>query len=725
MRSRSRLALACALAGFLLAPANGQSQSRFRASAEALQFQVAVENSAGEFVNGLTPEDFRVSVNGAAREIVDVFEIDLGGGREPKVPDRLPAAGWRQFVLLFDAAFNSPRGVRAAQKAALSFIDSGLATTDLVSVVTFDVVSGVKIRVPLTRDRRQVRAAIDGLGLTQATRTVDRPGFLTQFIRGDLAGPARPEQAARTDTPRPEVEAALGDILGAVTRAEQGQYRGWVETYVSQIGVLGRILAMYRGRKHVFFFTTGFEDRLLTGNASESLSSPARFDPANPAAMVADNPEETFGSSDIRSALEDSIQELRSADTLLHMVDVAGVGGGRGADNARFRSDGFESTMSGRSSLTVWADGTGGSVVWNTNRLADALAELERANRQFYVVAISRGTEDGDTIELDIEVALPDAHVTSAPRRFAPPPNYDDMSEAQRQAQLAEFVTKGVEETGMAFDLLAPVFPGRNDIARVPIVVEVPWGQLQAIAKARGDGRIGLDLIAYVVTAEGTMIDLTDRHVELDLRGMRGRMEGLPLRIYDLLWAGPGEHIVRVVVRDTEVGMAATATRPLVVRGAAGNGLTVSTPVVVDTEHPGMVMRTFDPTNPPPHKADGPVSYPFSVAGTELTPMARVELEAGAEWQILVPVAGLSRHPFTGQTQLSTRLSVGAVGDPVSLPELTLLGREPALDGSAEILWIRVEGTGEIPSGFHELRVEVMDAISGTVGASTTGIRIR
>ncbi len=690
---------------------------QFRSNVELIQFQVNVADDEGLFVPGLVTQDFEVRVDGEPRELVLAYEVNRAprGTRDggPLPYSSLPAAAWRQWVMLFDAAFNSPRGVLEARKAALAFLDESVLPEDLVSVVTYNVVEGVRTIVPLTRDRVQIRTAIDGLGLTQATRNIDRAGFIADLMEG--AAGAGDASGGKT-----EADVAIEEIIGMVKRSEFAQYTNFVARYASQLQQLGELMQVIRGRKHVLFFTEGFEDRVLVGKSLDELAADSNRIQTNPGEGLASiGSEERFGSADVRDAIDDAVGDLREADALLHMIDVSGLAGGRdrGSDPGNFRPSLLGArTRSGRNSLTIWADGTGGSVVWNTNKIVSGLSDIERAARNYYVLAVPRRPEDPDSFDIDVSVRRDAAVVTSAASRLTVPGKFETMSPMQQQAQLAEFISKGLVDSSLAFETAVTPFAGENDISRVAVIVEVPWEQLEALAGAGNDDTVELEMFSYLLNSSGTMMDLADGQVILDLARMRNSSSaGLPFHYYNLMWSGPGLNQVRTIIRDAEVGLISARTDDVPVPHRSRAGLFIDGPVAIDWQHPGLMLRGFDPDNPPEHKKDGPVAFPFALGDFELTPAAIATAAPGDVVQFYSQMHGFALNPSTLQPTWEVKIRLlDPTGNVVAVERARVIeqDRDPAT-GAIQVL-AGVELPHTLTSSFHTIQMTVHDLVAGT-----------
>jgi VWFA-related protein len=720
-RRSVRTAVAASLVAALLVPAASIAQQRpqFRARVDVVQFQVRVTDADGAFVPGLTASDFALSVEGNSRPITSVYEVNLAAPAEDG-ETALPPAGWRQWILFFDAAFNNPRGVVEAQAAALDFVKNQLHERDLVGVATFNTVSGARLVVPLTRDREQVITAINGLGLNQATQNVTRSGFLASPIL-DLSLAEAGGVATGGNEPAGgggplDIAALLAEMAQQVRSLEYAEYSSVVAQYAEQMETVGQMLRTIRGRKHVVYFSQGFDDAVLTGQSLDQLTATTDAIQQDAGlALAQSSGDERFGSADVRASLDSSLDVFRSADAVIHVVDPSGLGGGRdrtSIGSAQTSSGDFNSRGGTRSALTSLADATGGQMHWETNDIIGAMSEIEEANRAYYVVAFARAASDGEVVALDVTVSRAGTTV-DAPGELAAPMDFAAMSDIEKQLQLAEFVTKGITESDLVFDLATGAFYGDGVRNRLPVIVEVPWSQMEELASSGADSNVELEILSYVLDDQDRMVDFSSGEVSLNMEAMAGSgAAGLPFRYYDLLWAGPGERRVRTILRDKELGRISAVTSALAAVGnhAAGD-VVVSGPIGVDWEHPGLIMRGFKAENPPPHKVDGPVAYPFNVGENEITPTAILSGTAGSD-QYAYFVAHNLGEDAEGNvpTQVGMILQSG-VGEQIPLAAQAIVANY--YDAASDGLQMVVKATlpADLQPGYYELVIMVNDTL--------------
>ncbi len=690
---------------------DGAQRPQFRATVEVVQLQVAVADSRGDHIPNLSSDDFVLRVDGRLRDLTAVYEVDLRQirGDEFEEDHYIPPAGWRQFLMFFDFSFSTKRGILRARDAALDFVELRTHPKDLIGVATYTSIGGLKLVSPFTADRAQVANAIRGFGVDRAKYLVDPAGFALQPLADLLT-----LQENRTDAATGTEQDALQQLIEAtlfaanVDTASQDfrRYRDEVVNYADQLVGLGNMLTATRGRKHVLLFSAGFDDKVLTGQSLDELAEDTQRLQQGQSWAV--NSETRFGSADLRESLAKAVENLNASDTVFHAFDVGGLGDERVAGT-------FQLTEGGKQGLAYLAEETNGTITWNANDLTPALATLAEETARYYVLAYPKDDDDATVVELDVEVRGPGAQILAAPKRFSPPPAYVDMDETQQQLQLSEFISKGIEEEDMIFDVRATAFAGDRRISRLAVVVEIPFGQLEAIAEARGDGATELDILGYVTDAQGQMRDMFSRRVRLTMQQLSGRMEGLPFRYYDLLWALPGSQQVRVLVRDVQAGRLSTRTEIVEVPGFQNpTGVVVSGPVPVDAAHPGLLMRGIDPSAPPRHREGGPVAYPFVVGDQEVTPQVYTLTAAGGVCQFLIVAHNLARHPFTGQVQTSLNATaIDESGASHAVASINLVARHYDAQQNSTSMLVEAVLPNSLGEGAYLLEIDLVDAIAG------------
>src|SRR6266508_4619916 len=127
-------------------------------SVNVVEVPVTVVDGSGNAVRGLTAANFKLVDQGKERAITSFDSIDFALKQPANVA--MNAAARRNFMLLFDLSFSSPRSMARAQEAARNFVEKGVQPRDLVGVGTIDVEHGFRLVTAFTTDRELVASAI-------------------------------------------------------------------------------------------------------------------------------------------------------------------------------------------------------------------------------------------------------------------------------------------------------------------------------------------------------------------------------------------------------------------------------------------------------------------------------------------------------------------------------------------------------------------------------------
>jgi hypothetical protein len=416
---------------------------------------------------------------------------------------------------------------------------------------------------------------------------------------------------------------------------------------------------------------------------------------------------------------------LRRADASIHAIDPSG---GRAiGDPSSFSgpggdlSQGFDSQSlgirNGRQALTALAVGTDGTVHYNLNDLEVALADIESRTAAFYMIGYPKRADDPPTVDIEVRVNVPGIRVVSSPRALTPPPDFRDLNGAQRQLQLAEFLNDDVDRREIGFDSQVVAFPESAGAARVALLMEIPGLDLDAIASRRSDARLQFEIAAFALDENDTILDEVRRRVSLDVAQMReaGPLYEQSLRYSDLLDVTPGGHRVRLLVRESELGLLSSRTmrfwvdapdqqirvmRPLVVRG-----LGAAAPAAEDEE------PTFDP---------------LSVNGRRLSFAAGPVLRPGEPFRLLVLAYNLPRDADSDQVLAGLALeAVDADGEPYRLTGWEIIGSAHDIEHDLTQLLVEARFPDGVPNGSGQLWARFVDRVSGLRVEEQTGIYVQ
>ena len=153
-------------------------EPRFQSSVEVTSLDISVVDDRGKPIDGLTPADFTVRVDGNPRRVVTAEWVPLAApaSDEPVAPPpdgystNEGATGGRLIVMAIDQPNIRFGGAMAIQKAAQAFIDR-LTPSDRVAVAGFGIGAPA---TPFTSDRERIKKALSRMvGQRQLGRSVD------------------------------------------------------------------------------------------------------------------------------------------------------------------------------------------------------------------------------------------------------------------------------------------------------------------------------------------------------------------------------------------------------------------------------------------------------------------------------------------------------------------------------------------------------------------------
>jgi len=354
------------LAASLAAAAAGAAEVRrppvYSADVSLVLLPVFVADGGGRAVRGLRAEDFAVQEDGKRVEIVSFRYVDTTSTEDQEEIRQSPPAR-RRFLLLFDKSFTDPGGLSRAQRAAVEFVRLRLAPSDLAAVATIDVNRGVRIVANFTEDRHLLAHAVQTLGVATFARISDPLALAVDLNITDIVTSGAPGEGVAE-------EGVLNNVMAAIVRrmraAEDQAYRAQVMSLITNLRELANGLRTVEGRKQVLYFSAGFDSRVLVGEsgpdqreASQSIAEGRiwEVDGLN-----------RYGDMRVRDLMQEATRSLSSADTVVHSIDVTGLGSDNSLQLMRSPED-SQRSVPGRESLNMLAADTGGRFFKDTNDL--------------------------------------------------------------------------------------------------------------------------------------------------------------------------------------------------------------------------------------------------------------------------------------------------------------------------------------------------------------------
>lgn len=718
LRASATLALIGSLA-LLLAPVHPLAAQSFEEETWVVEIQVPVNvvDRNGEPVRGLTRKDFEVSDRGHKREIVDFQVIDLEV-LQPRPGEALeevvPAVARRHFLLLFDLSFSTPNSILRARQAARDFVVDKLHPTDLAAVMTFSLQHGLRLVVTFTPDRAQLARAIDTLG---APGLLERRAGLGDPLRfmidvpveagsgsaatsgGTLGSDELPDLAQ--GSPQEALVAHLNVIAHEMEKQEKSFARGRIAAWTESLESLADALAEVEGRKHVVYFSEGFDGRLVLGRGPDASDPEQEADRLNLTfgrSWLVDT-DDLFGNTVMQNDVARMLREFRKADCVIQAVDISGL-------RADLRSE-DRGRQVGQEVLFYMARETGGAFVENSSQFDRELDAILGSSTHTYLLTFRASDieRDGSYHRIGVKVDAPrGTRLSSRDGYFAPVP-FEQLHPLEKSLLAADAIAAGTPRREIGLNVLAAPFRSGPGAAYVPVIVEIDGPSLLVGHETK---ELPLEIYAYVTDAEGQMRDFFTQRLTLDVERGRQPLRRGGVKFYGHLDLAPGGHLVRVLARNGSTGRTGVAAAPVRVPHFEGEEPLLVGPFFFDSPGHWLLVREQGAAE------GGSVVYPFTVNGEVYIPSVHPEVVPGEPARLVLVGYNLASGELTVDPRVTSEDGEILDAGELTLEERTVTG----ISGYDKILATFVPD--RLAAGNYRLQVTLRE--QGRRQAATTSV---
>jgi VWFA-related protein len=542
--SISAVSLLLVLAG-ALSPETGGPSAQEQQEKSDLQYEVAVTlklvqvyvvDKKGNPVLDLRKEDFVLRDNGRAQAISEFERHSLNlplpaaepppESVEPAPPQPARALLSRKFILLFDFAYNNPKGILKAREAALHFIDTQLRPTDEVAVLSYSGIKGLELWEYLTADHKKVREVVEAFGLKQQSGRVDN---LQNKYYEAVTGQNPADAGAWGRATLRGDERKLPDMGRKPNLEEKPEMKQWVYSekgelqalaFADRLRDLALALRYESGQKSVIFLSSGVPYSLIYG--VQAPYGDIRFG--------------DFGESLLRQRYEDMLNELTASNCIIYALDTEDFG-------ASVKKD--IRTM-GVFTLQKNAGATGGKYYGNIDHYEDHLARIQNLTGCFYVLGYSIDEKwDGAFHSIKVEVNRPGCEVHAQKGYFSPKP-FREYSDLEKMLHLVDLALNDEPtcQVPLRFPVLVAACPPGGK-ANLCLSSSFPLENIQEVLSGR------LEIVSLVFDGQGNTVELK-REVKEAAELVRDKVI-LPVHFY----LEPGKYECRIIIRNLETGRAA------------------------------------------------------------------------------------------------------------------------------------------------------------------------
>lgn len=621
---------------------------RYEVEVVLIEIPLYVVDKKGNPVIDLKPDEITITENGKKQKISHFVLIQNDSPQIESLVRKYPAAR-RQFLLFFDFAFATSARIVEARKASLNFVKEKMLPTDLAAVATYSHMGGLKIIANFSNDREQLFHIINTLGLVDPRQRMTGPAG---FSFPTFAQTAQ-DLVARGESTDTLGDAEFRELLQQPQKQSERIYKGYVADFVGELNKLSIALNTIQGRKHIIYFSEGFDSKVLTGKGLDGLSQDSEEFAASGGVPPADT-ESRFGDTGLRMRLYNALKMIANADTPIHTIDIGGL---RTQASSLTQVDGVARNMTairrGQETLTVMSRETGGQVYRNINTLDEPLKNLLKVTNTYYIIGYypEDTKKKGKFRKIKIKTNRRAVSISYRKGYYEEKP-YKKYSNLEKRLQLVEYIVKDVPRNEIQFDSFVSSFRGKEGICQVPVFLKFPGRQFLGKRK-----NIKLEIYGYAISSSGVFKDFFYQTLTISPGKVTKKLELCGIKHFDLHLVPPGDYKIRLIVRDKETGEIGCQTQEVSVPDYNKGNLALSGLVFIQPDSDWILSRGYDPKAPTGRKkgVNLPLDYPYVLNNKPFIPGVVPVLNKSSKAQFYFRVYNLRLHPQAQvpQTEIS------------------------------------------------------------------------
>lgn len=457
-----------------------------------IDVDVIVTDRRGNFISGLTKDDFEIFENGVPKAITNFYEVTAGGqknlvagevgGRvETPVREEPREEMKRRIIFYVDNLSLSPFNRNRVFKEMKNFVKTAMRPGDEAMLATYN--RSMKVRVPFTRDPHAIETALDmlaresGLGIankSERKQTEDRIRDASSY--SEAIATARTYAASIEHDLRQSV-ASINALMSTLAGVEGKKI----------LVLTSEGFPMQPGREMFYFIDEIAREKNWSSGGSSLLEG-----------MTYDG-----------TSLIQSVAKAANANEItLYTVHAAGLTGGTemSAEYARATPQ-IVSHMAASNtteSMQMMAQMTGGLASVNTNNFADAFRNVQRDLDSYYSLGYRAGTERVDRQRyLQVRVKNREYRVRSR-QTFVEKSVYAEMSD-----RVVANLLYRVKDNDLA--ILARIgqpLPSDGGYFRIPVDILIPMESLTLLPRGDQEYVGGFDVYLVVGNERNDLSDV-------------------------------------------------------------------------------------------------------------------------------------------------------------------------------------------------------------------------
>ena len=686
---------------------------RYEVEVVLIEIPLYVVDKEGNPVEDLKPEEVTLYENGKKQEISHFVLVQNDSPQIATLTRKYPAAR-RQILLFFDFAFSTPAGIIKAREACLDFIKEKILPTDLVGVASYSGIGGLKILSHFSSDREHLFDIVNTLGLIESKQRITGPVGFT-FPRIDQ--PSRDETEADPFSPVRMADDRIAILEQQLNKRLAKIQAANVTDFISSLNTLSVALNTIQGRKHIIYFSEGFDSKVLTGKAQEQWSGDtdtttgSEFVSRYVLSRYVDTASQ-FGDGALRTQLDGVLNKIASADCSIHTVDIGGLKTQAGdLSQVSGQAASVYSIHRRHATLTTFSRETGGQIFRNINDLDQPLENLLKVTNAYYIIGYypEDKKEEGRFRKIKIQTSRSGVDVSYRKGYYEPKP-YSKYTNLEKSLQLVEYIVKDLASSEIQFESCVFAFRGRESVCQVPVFLKFPGRQF--LEKKRKE--IELEIFSYAISSSGTFKDFFHQILTISPQESKKDLESFGIKYYDLHLLSPGDYKIKLIIRDKDTGEIGCRIQKISVPDYEKGDLAVSGPVFIQPGADWLLTRGFDPLKPGGRKMgiNLPLDYPFILNNKPFIPGVFPVLKASVPAQFYLKVYNLKLHPQAQipRTEMSFEM-VDGEGKSTALEDVEFLQNPLQVKMGEFDLFFKAKFGSYIP-GYYWLKITLKDLLA-------------
>lgn len=494
---------------------------------------VEARDKKGNFVEGLTAKDFKLTEDGAPQTI-RVFERQHLSDSKPLpelkredenvtiykrlsrtqiAPEHTDASQYKDHRLLafyFDMSAMGPMDQMRALGAAEKFIRTQMSANDMISIMRFNG-GAVDVLQDFTADRNRLLSILETL----------------------IVGEGQDNGATAEDSSKVDTGAAFGQ--------DDSEFNIFTtDRQLSALQTTAKMLARMSEKKSLLYFASGLHlngvDNMaqLHATVDEAVRAGVSFWPIDARGLVADAP------------LGDASQGSQGNSSMYNGTAMQAV-------NDRFQQS--------QDTLYALASDTGGKALLDTNDLGRGIVQAQQSISDYYIVGYytTNAEQNGRFRKVKIDLIPPADAKLSYRQGYYAGKVFAKFNNADKERQLEDALMLEDPVTDLTISMEIDHFQINRAEYYVPVMVKIPGREL-ALAKHSGAEHTLIDFISEVKDeVSGFTVSNVRDFVNIKLSDATAAdLAHRPIEYEAGFTLLPGRYSIKFLARDDETGRIGT-----------------------------------------------------------------------------------------------------------------------------------------------------------------------